>query len=205
VTARRPRILFLPGAGGSADFWAPVAARLPAAYEKVHLNWPGAGDEPHDPTIQGFDDLVDRAAAALTPRTDVVAQSLGGIVAIRLALRHPAKVGRLVLAATSGGLDATETAPVDWRAEYRATYPHAAAWVTAAGPDHTQAIAGVTAPTLLLWGDRDPISPPAVGRRLAELLPHATLRVLATDDHGFPRTHPHLVAPLIAGYLADRR
>jgi pimeloyl-ACP methyl ester carboxylesterase len=197
------RVLFLPGAGGSADFWRPVAARLPPTWEQVHLNWPGAGDEPHDPAIAGFDDLVDRAAAALTPPTAVVAQSLGGIVAIHLALRHPDAVGRLVLAATSGGLAPGPSAPVDWRPEYRATYPNAAAWITDDRPDETPALRRVAAPTLLLWGTDDPISPPAVGRRLAELLPNAKLRLVATDDHGFAHTQPDAVAPLIAGHLAD--
>jgi pimeloyl-ACP methyl ester carboxylesterase len=199
------RVLFLPGAGGSADFWRPVADRLPAGWEKVHLDWPGAGDEPHDPAIAGFDDLVARASAALAPRTHVVAQSLGGIVAIRLALRHPDAVGRLVLAATSGGLDAAGTAPVDWRVEYRATYPNAAAWITGERPDHTHALGALAAPALLLWGERDPISPPAVGRRLAALLPRAELHLLATDDHGFAQTQPDVVAPLIAAHLADPR
>ncbi len=198
------RVVFLPGAGGSADFWRPVAARLPPAWERVHLNWPGAGDEPHDPAIGGFDDLVDRAATALAPATAVVAQSLGGIVAIRLALRRPDAVQRLVLAATSGGLAATAAAtPVDWRSEYRATYPNAAAWITNDRPEDGPALGRLAAPTLLLWGEDDPISPPAVGRRLAELLPNARLHLVATDDHGFAHTQPEVVAPLIAGHLAD--
>jgi pimeloyl-ACP methyl ester carboxylesterase len=194
------RVLFLPGAGGSADFWRPVAARLPAPWEKVHLNWPGAGDEPHDPAIAGFDDLVARAAAALdsASRTHVVAQSLGGIVAIGLALHHAQAVDRLVLAATSGGIPIPGA---DWRADYRAEYPQAAAWITDPAPDHTDALPRVTAPTLLLWGERDPISPPAAGRRLVALLPHATLHVLPTGDHGFGRSRPELVATLIEDHI----
>ncbi len=33
------KTLFLPGAGGSARFWLPVAERL--AVEGVFLSWPG--------------------------------------------------------------------------------------------------------------------------------------------------------------------
>lgn len=38
-------------------------------------------------------------------------------------------------------------------------------------------------PTLLLWGDHDHVVPLWVGERLAEVLPHATLRVLENCGH----------------------
>ena len=34
-------VLFLPGAGGAAAFWKPVADRLPADRRKTRLSWPG--------------------------------------------------------------------------------------------------------------------------------------------------------------------
>ena len=51
------RILFLPGAGASPDFWKPVGDRLPKAWPK-DVRLAGLGDQPHDPAIQGIDDLV---------------------------------------------------------------------------------------------------------------------------------------------------
>lgn len=41
----------------------------------------------------------------------------------------------------------------------------------------------IAVPTLLLWGREDPVVPLAVGRRLAELLPNATLHVLDGCGH----------------------
>jgi pimeloyl-ACP methyl ester carboxylesterase len=196
------RVLFLPGAAGAAEFWAPVAERLPAAWTKVLLGWPGAGEEPHLPSVSGFEDLVTMAAAALAGPGDVVAQSMGGIVAIGLALRHPEQVRRLVLVATSGGIDVPGLGGADWRAEYRQEYPDAAPWITAERPDHTDAIEDITAPTLLLWSDDDPISPVAVGERLDELLPESELRVIpAGGGHGFARERPRTVASMIAAHL----
>ncbi|OYW57781.1 MAG: alpha/beta hydrolase, partial [Rhizobiales bacterium 12-68-15] len=70
------RTLFLPGAGGSAGFWRPVAERL--ALEGVFLSWPGLGEEPPERGIKGIDDLVTRALAEVTAPVNIVAQSMGG-------------------------------------------------------------------------------------------------------------------------------
>jgi pimeloyl-ACP methyl ester carboxylesterase len=201
------RVLFLPGAVGAADFWRPVSDLLPRSWDKVRLNWPGAGDEPHDPAVRGLADLVDRTAEAAGRGRgpyDVVAQSMGGIVAMRLAVEHAVSVRRLVLVATSGGVDTAAAAGVDWRAEYRTAYPQAAAWVTDSRPDHTEAIRSIAAPTLLIWGDADPISPVAVGERLAALLPAATLIVIPGGTHDLGRDHAAAVARLIADHLGTR-
>jgi pimeloyl-ACP methyl ester carboxylesterase len=196
------RIVFLPGAAGAADFWRPVAERLPGGWHKTLLGWPGAGEEPHDPRVESFDDLVTLAAAELDAPADVVAQSMGGAVAIGLALRHPRMVRRLVLVATSGGIAVDGLGAADWREEYRAEFPRAAPWVWRERPDHASAIAAVTAPTLLIWGDADPLSPPGIGERLRELLPDASLHVLASGTHALARERPDEVARLIAAHLA---
>lgn len=84
---RTPHILFLPGAGGSPAFWRPLGDLLPAAWRKTYLGWPGLGVQPHDPAVQGIDDLVALAARQIDRPCVVAAQSMGGIVAVRLAPR----------------------------------------------------------------------------------------------------------------------
>lgn len=198
-------LLFLPGAGASASFWQPVADLLPEEWPKVMLSWPGLGDEPHDPTIQGLDDLVDMVSAciAMSPtRVDLIGQSMGGLVAIRAALRHTYRIRRLVLTGTSGGLDVAGLGGADWRGAYRASYPNAAPWITEIRADHTPDIPRITTRTLLLWGDRDDISPPAVGERLLSLLPNARLEIIQGGDHGFPNAMPVETATAIARHLA---
>ena len=197
-----PYVLFLPGAGGSPEFWRPVADRLPADWDKALLGWPGAGDQPHDPRVNSFEDLIDLTQASIPNRSDLVAQSMGGVIAIGVAVRYPEKIRRLVLVATSGGIDVAALGASDWRAEYRAEFPRAAKWVAEQQVDYASRLACITAPTLLLWGDRDPISPLAVGRRLAGLLPNGRLTILPGGTHAVATEQPLAVARSILGHLS---
>lgn len=191
-------ILFLPGAGGSAAFWRPVAELLAAP--ATCLSWPGLGAEPHDPGVRGFDDLVARVLALMEQPVDLVAQSMGGRVAIEVARRAPTQLRRLVLTATSAGVPMHDAE--DWRAAYRRNHPHAAPWITEPQPDLSAEIARIELPTLLLWGDRDPISPLTVGERLRALLPNARLHVVRGGAHDLALTHADEVAAQIAAHLA---
>jgi len=198
-------LLFLPGAGGAASFWQPVADLLPEEWPRVLLAWPGLGREPHDPDIQGLDDLVNIVSAciAMSPtRVDLIGQSMGGLVAIRAALRHTYRIRRLVLTGTSGGLPMGRFNAVDWRDEYRRTFPKAAPWITEVKADHTADLPRLTTRTLLLWGAEDTISPPAVGEHLAAHLPNARLELIEGGDHAFPNTMPVETATAIARHLA---
>jgi len=198
----RPRILFLPGAGGSPDFWRPVGERLPAAWPREYFGWPGLGDQPHDPAIRGFDDLVAMVAARMADGpVDLVAQSMGGVIASRLAIERPRSVRRLVLAVTSGGIDVAGLGASDWREDYRASFPQAAAWITEVRAAAALPVEQIAAPTLLIWGDSDAISPIAVGHHLAGRVPDSRLEIVPGGDHDLARVHADLVAGLVARHL----
>jgi pimeloyl-ACP methyl ester carboxylesterase len=197
----RPRILFLPGAGGSPQFWRPVAEALPATWPKEHFGWPGLGAQPHDPAIRGLDDLKRLVSARMDEPVDLVAQSMGGVIAVRVALEHPELVRRLVLCVTSGGVDMAGLGASDWRADYRRSFPEAASWITDGSSATSLPVEKIVASTLLIWGDRDPVSPVAVGRHLAERLPNARLEVVPGGDHDVAGTHADLVARLITRHL----
>lgn len=195
-------ILFLPGSGAAPDFWKPVGSQLPGDWPKHYFGWPGIGHQPPDPAVNGFEDLVAMVVARMTEPVDLVAQSMGGVIAARIALAHPTLVRRLVLTVTSGGVDMAKLGASDWRPAYRQQYPEAAGWIyepRVAGPLPVERIAQ---PTLLLWGDNDPISPLAVGEHLAKRLPHARLHVVKGGGHGLAETHAEEIAPLISAFLA---
>jgi len=197
-------VLFLPGARGDRTFWRPAADLLPARYERVFLEWPGHGSVPRDPKVSTFDDLVALVTHRMDRPVDLIGQSMGGAVALRAALDRPAMVRHIVLSATSGGVDLSRFGAEEWRPSYRHEYPEAAASASLLEyrVDLGERIRTITAPTLLLWGDSDPISPVAVGEYLASLLPRSKLIVVPGGSHMFAEEQAADVAPYIASHLA---
>jgi pimeloyl-ACP methyl ester carboxylesterase len=110
-------------------------------------------------------------------------------------------VTRLVLVATSGGLPVQHFGGQDWRQDYFGAFPMAARWVAQPVEDLSARLPQIPAPTLLLWGGADPISPPAVGERLRDLLPAARLCILADAGHDLAQTHSATVADQIRRHL----
>ncbi len=195
------KILFLPGAAGSPEFWQPVAKLLPDQWDKVFFGWPGLGDQPHDPRISSIDDLVRLVEITIDGPVDLVAQSIGGVIAARIALNRSTVVHRLVLAVTSAGVNMTQFGASDWRADYRSHFPLAADWIMQRAAVAELAVELIDAPTLLIWGDSDPISPVAVGRHLERRIPNAKLHVVPGGDHSLAYNKAEAVAPLIARHL----
>ena len=69
------KVLFLPGVGGDPAFWQPVADRLPATWQKTLLGWPGLGDQPPAPDVNGWDDLYRIVERQIDGTVAIVAQS----------------------------------------------------------------------------------------------------------------------------------
>lgn len=197
------KLLFLPGASGNTQFWLPVAQRLAHPAEKVHVGWPGFGSTPMDPNIQGLDDLAARVVADIQTPTALIAQSMGGVIAVLAALEKPQLITHLVLTVTSGGMDMADFGAEDWRPTLFAANPSLPRWFAAYHQDLTPKLATLGIPTLLLWGDADPISPVAMGQRLAALLPCAQLHVLPGGDHNLGNTFACDIAPLIDKHLSS--
>jgi pimeloyl-ACP methyl ester carboxylesterase len=194
-------ILFLPGSGASPDFWKPAGERLPANWPKHYFGWPGLGRQPHDPAIKGLDDLIAMVVAKMDMPVDLVAQSMGGVIAARIALEHPHLVRRLVLTVTSGGIDMAALGASDWRVDYRKSFPNAAAWIYQPRTAAPLPVERIAVPTLLIWGDADPISPVTVGRHLEQRIRGSRLEVIAGGDHDVAQTHASQVASLIEAFL----
>jgi pimeloyl-ACP methyl ester carboxylesterase len=197
-----PPLVFLPGAGGSESFWRPVADRLDDLGPVHVFGYPGFGGVPADPGVKSLDDLYRWIFERLPPGSShLIAQSMGGIFAARLAVEHPERVNRLVLVATSGGVDVRRLGAAEWRHEYRASLPTVPSWFVDDRTDLTDRLAAIHAPTLLLWSDSDPISPQAVAHFLAERIAGASITTVTGGTHTFASERPDEVASVIRSHL----
>src|SRR5437868_1477294 len=101
-------LVLLHGLGGAAANWVELAPALAAHHRVIIPELPGhGGSSPlpagSEPTLSAFADRVATLAASeeLLPAA-FVGHSLGGLVALRVAMRRPEAVRGIVLAAAAG-------------------------------------------------------------------------------------------------------
>jgi pimeloyl-ACP methyl ester carboxylesterase len=102
-----PPLMMLIGTGSTMAEWDPALLRLLARdHQLVLFDYPGVGMSGpwHG---HSFDSLADATADLMgaidLPKADVLGWSMGGFVAQRLAIDHPARVSHLILAGTNPG------------------------------------------------------------------------------------------------------
>ena len=70
--------------------------------------------------------------------------------------------------------------------------------------DHGDALSRITAPTLILWGDKDELFPAADQQALADAIPGATLETYAGVGHGLHWEAPARAARDITHFVRER-
>jgi pimeloyl-ACP methyl ester carboxylesterase len=102
-----PPLVMLIGTGSTMAEWDPALLRLLARNHRLVLfDYPGVGRSGpwHG---RSFDSLANATAGLMgaigLPQADVLGWSMGGFVAQRLAIDHPQRVSRLILAGTNPG------------------------------------------------------------------------------------------------------
>jgi pimeloyl-ACP methyl ester carboxylesterase len=105
-----PPLLLVHGLGGAAWNFSELAPLLPGRRLIIpDLPGHGASSPLPAPSLTGFADVL---AEILDEPVDVLGHSLGGVVALRLAERHPPLVRSLVLAAAAGISSSTRLAEI---------------------------------------------------------------------------------------------
>jgi pimeloyl-ACP methyl ester carboxylesterase len=171
--------------------------------ETILCGYPGLGGVAPSPLVATMADLQAHLLERLPARFDLVTMSMGGVLGLRIALEHPERLRRLILMATSGGVDVAALGGVDWRDNLRKQQPDSPTWFTDDRTDVTPRLGRVPHPTLLIYGDADPIAPPDVGRLLQRNLPDARLEVLAGATHDLEIEQPVTIAAMIEAHLRE--
>lgn len=181
---RRPAVLVCNGNGGDRMMRTPLAAALSGVGLSVLLfDYRGYGGNPGDPSEEGLAADASAAQAFLAARPEVdpdhvvyFGESLGAAVAVRLALESPPAA--LVLRSPFTSLTDVGRLHYPWLP--------VRALLTDRYPSITR-IARVTAPLLVIAGDRDTLVPAELSRRLYQAAREPKRFTLVPDaDHNSP-------------------
>jgi pimeloyl-ACP methyl ester carboxylesterase len=109
-------LLLVMGLGGSMDDWQPYfVATLAAHHTVVVFDNAGVGQTAALASPLSITAMANQASALISTlrldRPAVLGWSMGGMIAQALAVRHPAQVSRLILAATQAGTGTARPVP----------------------------------------------------------------------------------------------
>ncbi|MFF4507050.1 alpha/beta fold hydrolase [Streptomyces sp. NPDC001401] len=213
--------------------FSPMLDRLAEQYDVILFALPGWGDEPddgRDRTLTELADTVYQATQDLGLKSfHLLGSTLGGDVALNVALDHPERVASLVLEAPGTfreGLDPSAQADVTPEEALRKVrvhperapvfvppHPDSQARMFAlisrlegANPDYSKQVAerlpGSSVRTLVAFGDQDGFIPPQNGRTFARLMPDCRFVLLHDAAHDLQGDRAEDLAALVADFLA---
>lgn len=101
-----PEVVLLHGFGGTHRAWDGVIRHLPPErYRPLAIDLPGHGIHADAPRPISFAGCVEHVLASAPERFALCGYSLGGRVALHVALAAPERVSRLVLVASTAGIE----------------------------------------------------------------------------------------------------
>lgn len=237
---RRPRTtgtptLLIHGAGG-AHLDMPAPLRKNAALQPIapdlsgHGRSAGAGQR----SISEYAlDVLAVADALGVAAFNALGHSMGGAIALSLALIAPERVQRLILIATAPVIPVNPQIIAGFQTDPAATAQRIAAWMWPKGTadeviaqsaqrmtqtrpsvilnDYTACdrfdvrdrLSEITTPTLIVHGGQDRMIRASEAEQLAASLPHSTLKLLPQAGHMVHMEHADEVSALIAAWLSS--
>ena len=216
-------LVLIAGQSLSHRSWLHVLPALMASHNVTLFDHRGMGADAelgaheHYATELFADDVAAVMDAVGIDTADVYGYSMGGRIAQWLAIRHPHRVRRLVLGATTGGDEGgvqrdaavssilarwspAEMAPLFFSPEFLAAQPAAVDQFFAVelsttarrlyfqaskGHDSWSRLGEIQAPTLVLHGELDAVTPFGNAELLSAAIPGSRLRAIPGGLHGF--------------------
>jgi pimeloyl-ACP methyl ester carboxylesterase len=232
--ARRERLVLIHGSGCSADSWRYQVDGLSREYEVVAVDLPGHGASAPsgDPSIERYADAVRGVLQKIGKRRVFLAgHSLGGAVALQVALDHGERLKGLILVATAAYLEALALTPdiLLWavaalphkfkgmffsdlvtgealaiaRDDVRRCSLEAVLGDFAASRkfDFRNRLGRLNLPTLILCGGDDLITPVRYAERLHKEIPRSTFVRVEKAGHMLPLESPARVNAAIRQFI----
>lgn len=221
-------VILLHGGLANSDYWGNQIKALAPYHTVIVMDSRGHGRSTRNSQPYGYDLMADDVVALMdflkVPKADIVGWSDGGILGLDLAMRYPARVGRIFAfganTMTSGvkdGLDKnpTFTAYIERaRHEYEAysanpkEYEDFVAeigkmWATEPSWSDAQ-LKSITAPVLVVDGDHDEAIKREHTEYIASTIPGAGLLILPNASHFAFLQDPELFNYAILHFLGDR-
>ena len=224
VAGAGPPVVLVHGLAGSWRWWREVIPPLAERHTVHVVDLPRfALVRPGRFRVAGAADwLALWLQASGSAGATVVGHSLGGLLTAQLAARKPDLVRRLVLVAPAGipfgrptigyGLplfEALRTAAPHFRRVLIADAARAGPATLLTGGLHAtrsdvrRELASISAPTLILWGGRDPVLPATLAEQWQLRLPHAEVTMLPDAGHVPMVDAPEAVADALRAFLAE--
>jgi pimeloyl-ACP methyl ester carboxylesterase len=223
ATGAGPPVVVVHGLSGSWRWWEHAARALAPGHRVFLPDLPGHGRRPslRAPALEGAPEwLAGWMRAVGLERAHVMGHSLGGFVCARLAVARPDLVDRLVLVAPAGvperGLvGSVLPLAVGIGSMSPAFLRRLVTDAARAGPltllraardlldaDLRDELPRIAAPTLLVWGGRDPIVPVRHVRTFRSLIPDTRLVVLRDAWHVPMVEQPDAFSEAVSAFLA---
>ncbi len=99
-------VVLLHGFSGTRHAWQETIARLPSErYSALALDLPGHGEQVDAPRPITFESCVAHVLQRSPERFVLAGYSMGGRIALHVALSAPERIARLVLISTTAGID----------------------------------------------------------------------------------------------------
>ena len=198
-------LVIVHGYNGSCDYRYPdFLLSMGANHHVIALDLPGCGLSGKLPThtLEAYVDFFSAFLSALDiPQADLLGHSMGGLIAISLAVRYPHQVRKLVLVDSAGLPELVRPqwlAPLkmltDLSMRHFRLYPtfikiglRARAGVEGLHIIRRESVRRVLrqvqTPTLVLWGSRDRVIPLEHGAFMARQIPNARFAVVRGAGH----------------------
>jgi pimeloyl-ACP methyl ester carboxylesterase len=225
VAGEGPPLVLVHGLGASWRWWQPVLESLARQRRVFAFDLPGFGETRAKRwfSLKSAGEFVCQAMGALgLERADLVGHSMGGRICMDVAVSCPERVRRLVLVSTVGvpfgktypevGLDlmrenrATPPEYLDLVMEdVRRVRPFELAWATlqVLMDDFRDRLSRIRSRTLVVWGERDLLTPLRLGRDLAAAIPGAKLAVFDQSGHNPMWDDPERFCQVTLGFLGS--